>query len=445
MRSLLVKRVKDFLTQHWKEGTPVLVALSGGVDSSALFSLLLECRQFFALDLQVAHFDHGWREESALEAALLEEYVTGLGIPFFCERSSSFGGEGNLEEKAREERFHFLGKVYRRIGAQAILLAHQREDQAETILKRIFEGAGALSLGGMQEVGRFEEMNLWRPLLSIPRQELVKWNESQRWAPFLDRTNADNRFLRPRMRSELFPELERMFGKNIRQSLLRVGEESNLVKKSFYKRLKSFLSCQIKGVLGKALPVMDFEELDSFERQELVRLFLEEVEICLHRNTLKKIVALLEEKKSNKEVDVPIGVLLIERGDLIWLKKEPAIFQGRFPLDQDSFLLEQEGRTWEVRLGNAPEKAGRFSFLQGVTAYRISDRKGLVLSSFDLLKEKDQEKVSGYLSKNKVPSKLKRMFPFITRNDSLILDFFYFEDVLASNKSSVFSHIILNS
>ena len=107
---------------------------------------------------------------------------------------------------------------------QALLLAHQADDQAETILKRVLEGAHFLALGGMQKQSTLFGMRALRPLLEIPPKN--------RWRPGLkkgekgasDLTNADPAFLRARLRTQILPELARQFGKEISSNLLRLGK-----------------------------------------------------------------------------------------------------------------------------------------------------------------------------------------------------------------------------
>jgi tRNA(Ile)-lysidine synthase len=165
MYSQALSELKHFLSRHWKAGSPVLLACSGGPDSKALLYLLLEAQTFFDLEIQVAHIDHGWREESVLEAQKLKAEVEGLGLVFHLRTLTDLPMK---EEAARDGRYEKLKQIADEIGAQSILLAHQMEDQAETVLKRIFEGSALSSCGGMKEVS----MNLWRPLLKVSKKEL---------------------------------------------------------------------------------------------------------------------------------------------------------------------------------------------------------------------------------------------------------------------------------
>ena len=423
MKESLVKTVKDFFSFRVVKGSPLLLGFSGGVDSSALLSLVLECRRFFSLDIHVAHFDHAWREESLKEAEDLKIRVEGLGLVFHSVRSDGKGAIGsNREERAREERYAFFKKVYIEVGAQALVLAHQRDDQVETVLKRIFEGAGLLSSGGMQQDSLYKGMVLWRPLLSIAREELIEWNSSKGISCLMDSTNLDLQFLRPRMREKLLPEIEKWFGKNIRKNIFSLGEELSYLKTSIEKKLKPFLAKKIEGPLGVFLPIMDFAIEDSFERQELVRLFLAEKGVSIGRPALKNITALLEARLSDKKIDVETGCLIIDQGNVLWLFHEPAVFFGTEKVGEVN-NIKREGWNWEVVRGDGTEISLHpliYSFLQGELSYSVSSGTEIVLSSYELLKAKDQKKISGFFSKNKVPARIRKFFPFVIENKILL-------------------------
>ena len=143
MKDPIFKTLKDFLCSKVSSQDTVIAGVSGGIDSSALLFLLSDYAYLYGIDLHIAHFDHGWRKESGEQAQLLRSLVENtLRWPFHLERSKDSGKKrANLEDEARRERLAFFQRVYHKTGASGLLLAHQREDQAETVLKRIFEGA----------------------------------------------------------------------------------------------------------------------------------------------------------------------------------------------------------------------------------------------------------------------------------------------------------------
>ena len=112
-----MKRVKDFLATHWEGQSPLLLGYSGGPDSKALLYLV---REIEGIDLHVAHVDHGWRKESAEEAALLEEEIKSLGHVFHTTKLHM--AAKNKEAIAREERMAFFLSLFKRYPFQALLL-----------------------------------------------------------------------------------------------------------------------------------------------------------------------------------------------------------------------------------------------------------------------------------------------------------------------------------
>jgi tRNA(Ile)-lysidine synthase len=443
MKDTLLKLVRDFLAANLKPQGPVLLGLSGGEDSSALFSLLLECQSFFSFDLHVAHFDHAWREEGSIEAIDLQKFVDRCGATFHTERASgSPKDSSNLEEKARELRFDFFQKIYQKIEAQALILAHQREDQVETILKRLFEGASVLALGGMRSSSYYKGMLVWRPLLSASRERIEEWNRGKVWSPFKDRTNLDVKFLRPRMREQLIPLLEGYFGKKVRNSLFRVGEDLALLKDFLEERLGLHREKSEEGALGSSLCFRDLALSNPFEKQEVVRRFLLKNQVEVSSDVLKKAVFLLEQLRPHKRLDVSSGELLVDRGTLVLLKsKLPKPFQGQMPLKEGSFPF------LEVTLSSKPISQPSNSllscFLKGEISYRLESLDSFCLTSYDLLTKKDRKTVSGYLAKNKVPAQMKKLFPFLTNNNRLVDFDFCFNLDLNYDESLVFSNIIL--
>lgn len=137
---------KEFLFVHWDRKKPLLLGYSGGPDSKALLYALLECDA----RPHLAHVDHGWREESRAEAEECRAEAIKLGLPFHTIRLDI----PKKEDAARIARFSFFQSLYRTGPFQALLLAHQADDLAETVLKRTLEGAHLAFLGGMEAASR---------------------------------------------------------------------------------------------------------------------------------------------------------------------------------------------------------------------------------------------------------------------------------------------------
>ncbi len=202
-----------------------MVACSGGSDSLGLLYGLLEVQRLHQLELVLVHVDHGWRDESAIEAERLGKRAEALSIPFHLKRVVP-GGQLS-EEWAREERYRLLFKVYGEVGGQALLLGHQAEDQAETVLKRILEGANLWRCSGMLPLSVREEVPLWRPLLATSRDEIRQFLRERGIVDWVeDPTNQDPKWLRSRLRHTTLPFLTEQLGKSVVQGLCHLGGQA---------------------------------------------------------------------------------------------------------------------------------------------------------------------------------------------------------------------------
>jgi tRNA(Ile)-lysidine synthase len=208
-----------------------LLGYSGGPDSKALLYALLECD----VKPHLAHVDHGWREESEEEAEMLRKEAVELGCPFFSVRLNNVEKSEDAARRARLSYFFSHFAPY-----EALLLAHQADDLAETVLKRILEGAHLPNLGGMQPVSSQHELTIWRPLLYVRRSEIIEFLEERGLHPLLDSSNLDTAYLRARMRLEIFPFLNEKFGKETTENLALLSERAT--------ELKDYLDRQIASV-----------------------------------------------------------------------------------------------------------------------------------------------------------------------------------------------------
>ncbi|MCB1110922.1 MAG: tRNA lysidine(34) synthetase TilS, partial [Chlamydiia bacterium] len=219
---MIQRIVQDFLSLRLRKGATLLLGLSGGPDSMALLHLLVEARKTLDFTLHVAHVDHGARVESAQEGEALRQVAAHYHLPFFLQRLEKMEG-GDLENRWRNERIKFFKQLHAQHQYQALLLAHQRGDQAETVFKRVAEGAGLQGLGGLYAERTLETLLVWRPLLPVSKQDLLDYLHKKRLHYFEDQTNQDPRYLRSRMREFLFPTLEEIFGKKMEGNLVRLG------------------------------------------------------------------------------------------------------------------------------------------------------------------------------------------------------------------------------
>ena len=210
----------DGLSLH---GRTIVVGLSGGADSVALVDALASLRRRRGFRLVAAHLDHGLRSGSRDDAAFCAAFCATLDVPLRAAtadvRARAARERGGLEQAARRERYAFLRAVRDEEGAAAILVAHTRDDQAETLLLRLLRGAGATGLAGM----RPRAGDILRPLLDVSRAEVLDHLRERGLAWREDPSNADPAHRRNRVRHELLPYLEARFNPEIRAALARTA------------------------------------------------------------------------------------------------------------------------------------------------------------------------------------------------------------------------------
>jgi len=191
----------------------LVLAVSGGPDSTALLVLAARWRASVTHGpaLVAVTVDHGLRPESAREAVAVKRLAASLGVPH---RTLHWTGQKpvtGLPESARAARYRLLAAAAHEAGARAVLTAHTRDDQAETVLMRMARGSGPAGLAGMARVSPRRasgggDMTLIRPFLDVPKARLVATLEASGIAFADDPSNRDPRFTRARLRA-LLPAL----------------------------------------------------------------------------------------------------------------------------------------------------------------------------------------------------------------------------------------------
>jgi len=212
---------------------PVVVAYSGGADSTALLDLFVRLSLEGGPTVVAAHFHHGLRNDSDEEEMHCRRHAKALGVRFLAGRDDTRGkarSQGqSLEEAARNLRYSFLFEVAAEVGSSVIALGHNRNDQAETVLARIVRGTGLRGLGGMSSsrvrsdaAGR--EVLLLRPLLGVTGDELRSYVKERCLETVWDQSNEDQTFTRNRVRLLLLPAIEKDFNPSVVRALCGLAD-----------------------------------------------------------------------------------------------------------------------------------------------------------------------------------------------------------------------------
>lgn len=209
----LMLEIKRYIgaNQLIRPGDGVVVGLSGGPDSVFLLYALHTLQPRMGFTLRAVHVHHGIRgAEADRDEAFSEKLCAKLDIPFQAVHvaAPAYAAQHglSLEEAARILRYEALEAARQQLGqtrAAWIAVAHHLDDQAETVLHNLVRGAGLRGLAGMEN----RRNHVIRPLLSIKREDILKWLKQYDIPYVTDSTNADPHYTRNRIRSTVLPEL----------------------------------------------------------------------------------------------------------------------------------------------------------------------------------------------------------------------------------------------
>jgi tRNA(Ile)-lysidine synthase len=232
----LIAVIRRFLEQHGIEPCPLLIAVSGGADSTALL-LISESLRGDGFSIRAVHVNHHLR---GAESDLDQDYVRALcgerDIPLHIvdgPLDARVLRERGLEAAAREVRYRLFEQVRDRSGSRYVVTAHHRDDQAETVLMRLITGSGIERLAGISPVS---PTRVLRPLLEVPRSALLDFLQDLGIGGRFDSSNADERFLRNRIRHDLLPQLAQInprISENLAALARQVRERSHAFESLF--------------------------------------------------------------------------------------------------------------------------------------------------------------------------------------------------------------------
>jgi len=311
-----------------RAGDRVAVAVSGGADSLALLCLLMELRAELGIVLSVAHVNHKLRgEESDLDERFVAKLAQQHGLELHaCDAPMDgrhiSGSPSGIEAAARELRYGFFRQLAREGRVSKIATAHTLDDQAETVLLRIFRGTGIRGLSGVHPRIVFEEKGrafgeLVRPLLGFRRAALQEFlrERGQSWRE--DSSNRDVAFLRNRVRHRLLPMICEEFGKAAIEHMAELAEIAR-AEEEHWKCGHPEVNVQGERAgetgLAASLPIRSLRSFPLAARRRLMRGWLEAnvPDLSISFRQIEEALELAGES-SGKRFELP-GGRMVRRG-----------------------------------------------------------------------------------------------------------------------------------
>ena len=351
-------------------GASIVVACSGGPDSTALLRSLHRLSLAHGLFLHVAHLNHDFRgAEADHDAAFVQLLADRLGLPCSIDKRDPIAyqrsaGVSSFEQAAREMRYSFLHSVAATVGASAVALGHTSDDQAETVLLHILRGSGLQGLRGMAEVTNWPwpahgaAPMLFRPLLAASKADTAAYCRELGQTYREDSGNFLWRFTRNRVRLDLMPRLARDYNPRVREALLRLSRAAT--------DETDYLDGELDGHWGALASIegmavsLDASLLSALhpalQRQALRRAYALATgdSRAFGESHLDAVRGLLQNRRGGRSISLSRGIVArLEAGALLIssLSADEPTGRGISPISEYSFRVPQEpGETVEASM-----------------------------------------------------------------------------------------------
>ena len=316
----------------------ILVAYSGGADSAALLAGLLKLAKIPKLKLEIfaCHLDHCLREESSKEETQAREFALNLGLPlanYFSTQIdiANLSADKNLgiEAAARQARYEYFASVLAETNCDLLATAHHANDQAETVLFRLFRGTGLTGLAGIPQKRDFQDaknrrVDIIRPLLDFTKQEILDYLTKLKQSWVEDASNSENIYTRNFIRNVLLPEIRENITKSADISLTKLAKQASGVNLYINKQARELLAkslalkTQSKVIVDLSMFVTGDSETilaESILRTTAIRLLLEEMNLPLRDLKLEHLIdidSLACKGQPGQAVNLPAGAKVIK-------------------------------------------------------------------------------------------------------------------------------------
>lgn len=319
-----------------EKGEHIVLGVSGGPDSVCLLSILHELSEEWQLTLHAVHINHCLRENDADEDQLYtEKLCEGLGIPchVFHYDVNALASEKKIttEEAGRQVRYEAFDRVKKEIESTEasketggpgvkIAVAHNLNDQAETLLMRIIRGTGTDGLAGMEYM---RDGVIIRPLLDVSRREIEEYCDAHNLNPRIDLTNLEPVYARNRLRLELLPLLQTQYNEGILSALNRLAQIAREDKEYLYEQVDKAKVIVSREADVYRIPRREYSELHPAVGKRLIAATFKEMGLLQDMTAVHLDGAdnLMRQGRTSDRIDFPggYGILLnYDAGELYW-------------------------------------------------------------------------------------------------------------------------------
>jgi len=307
----------------------LIVAFSGGSDSTVLLDALCQLKANHPLEIIAAYYNHQWRKGAPRELTVLHKITEQNRIPLVI-----IGTNHSLpktETAARDYRYTQLCKLAQELQANAVLTAHHADDQTETILFRLLRGTGMDGLTGIQRqlMLHGQTIPILRPMLNVSKNDILNYARERQLAFFEDPTNTDTRKQRNLLRQKILPMLEADFP-NVKQALHRLSDlaeaDSGIIQNEVDALWVHLYRSDEKGYY---LDSQAFNQLTIPLQRRLVKRFLIHYRLPITYKSIDDILAFLQGRQRH---NLSTGLMSLDRDPGNGKPRYLSLYKNKFRL-----------------------------------------------------------------------------------------------------------------
>lgn len=305
---MLEEKVLQTITNNnlINSGDCVILGVSGGPDSTCLLDIFLKLQKELNFRFVVAHINHKIRKEAIKDQEYVQTLCKKNNISCYIKHADitqiAKQQKTGIEETGRKIRYEFFEEIAKKIGANKIATAHNKNDKVETILMNLIRGSGISGLKGIRPV---REKTYIKPLIECTKQEIEQYCIKKELNPQIDKTNFDNTYTRNRIRNELIPYLQKEFNPQIIETISKMGEiitrEDEYIQKQMNKEYKQIIIQENEEKI-----VLDLKKFNNLETVIKNRIILYTINKLFNQNIgietkhIKDIIKLCKRNIGNK-------------------------------------------------------------------------------------------------------------------------------------------------
>lgn len=396
----------------------IVIGVSTGPDSMALLNLLMK-----NIDKKIvcAHINHSVRKESNEEAKYLENYCKDHNLIFEYYKIDSYE-QNNFENEARTKRYAFYEETLKKYHSHTLFLAHHGDDLIETVLMKIIRGSNLEGYAGIKTYSNLSNYRIIRPLLSITKEDIIKYNTINNIKYFTDNTNEDTSYTRNRIRKNILPLLKKE-NPDVHKSFLKY---SNTIQE-YYNYIEDYTKKIIKEKYNShTINIEEFKKEHLFIQKNIIYYILSEIyqnkDNIIKESHVTSIINLINNNKPNISLNLPQNyqakkiykTLNIDKINTNSSTKEYLIQVENKPINIDKIEIKKIDNTLED--GNNICRLNSKNIAMPI--YIRNKRSG---DYIEVLGLNGKKKISDIFIEKKIPKDIRDTYPLLVDSNNNVL------------------------